>query len=352
MKSEDWKLPFRKLRNRLRVLHDANCQLYHVVLMTPSHSHEEAVVVNELEPVYEGHNLVAEIVMPTAEGSYHAHCFFGDNGAFQQLGRELNGIRGWIQKIPKTLISEVSIPRLTNQTNENIVYWTSLVYQVAWALDVPYLQATVEFRPDHAEGAFLPWDECPQPLECDPRSLLFQNGELAVQIAEWQSQFTSEQLQPPEVIDAYLCAEESIVGEFLYRSLIAIDALVYVLEQEQAEQSIQRRNPIRQNPAKQKQMKKDTAELLTIIREHFSGDDKELSPLKPLTQKEMAERLSWELPDGTPDQVKVSRRMKMLFGDNPQKGYHKLFYSKSPGKGNSNRRGDGGYDVDGVTFDN
>lgn len=353
MSKTDWRSPFRKFRDRIRVLYDANQQIYHSVLMTPFHSGEQSSdVVNEMEPVYEGHGLLSEIPIPTDGRGHHAHYFFGDNGAFQQLGRELNGVRGWIQSIPKQLLSEFDVPRLPNQTDENIVYWTNLVYQVAWKIDAPYLQATVEFRPDHAGGAFLPWDACSQPLDIDPRPLLFQYGNPTVRFGQWPAKFETDQRQPPEVIDAYLCAEESIVGEFLYCSLTAIDALIYIVELKQAEKTYTEQNPIRRNRNKKNTpIHRDIAILFDFLRMHHFVDivDKEKGdPMKPLTQTEIAVALEWFLPNGNPDQVKVTRRMKSLFGQRPMEQYHAILNSESPVDGFIKARTNGGNDVEAI----
>lgn len=324
MSNEKWKEPFKQLKDKLQVLYDANLNIYHGVLMAPFHAANEVEhVVHKLEASYAGKNLLARINTPTEGCQHHAHYFFGNNSCFQQLGRNLSGIKGWMEKVPEELVPKFHIPKLENQVEENLVRWANLVYFLAWELDAPNLEATVEYQEIANGGSSFLWEECPQPSNCDPRPWLIHQADRTDQIQEWMNKFSNEDLSLPEIIDAYLLGE-SMIGEFISRSLTAIDGLIFILEhvkQRQSEPSAKFSKPIREKWPKSVEVSNEVEFLKKFLVEYHSKERLAGNIFCPLTANEIAIQMKWISKSGKPLQSKVNRRMAQIFGENPMQKY-------------------------------
>ena len=355
MNATNWESPFLGLKQRFRSLYEGNEPLLHSVMLMPHHGvSESAAIVDVLEPSFQGHGLIQSISTPTEGCRHHAHYFFGSRTILRQMSSALRGIRSWINALPEGLIPELQIPKLEDQTSEELVYWANLVYLVAFEVDAPYLQATVEYQQEFDCLGFSPWDMCPQPADCDPRPLMFHQRTTPVSFDAWKSQFDADGLRLPDVIDGYLCGDQ-IVGDFLAASLAAIDVLIYMLPRIAKEQSGQRsKKRIPRNRSKQSEKEKERQRDVDGLRGLFARVHNPNSPScrrSPLSQREIAEEMGWRSKTGRLLQSRVNRRMTQLFGPCPMEKYAGMFAQGRIIRGFIKRGPDGGYSYEGVTYD-
>lgn len=349
MNATNWESPFLGLKQRLRSLYEGNAPLFHSVLLMPHHGISEAAsIVDLLEPSFQGHGLIRSISTPTEGCRHHAHYFFGSRTILRQMSSALRGIRSWIKAVPAGLIPEFQIPKLEDQTDEELVYWANLVYLVAFEADVPYLQATVEYQQDVDRIGFSPWDLCPQPAGCDPRPLLFHQRTSLVPLDVWENQFYADGLRLPDVIDGYLCGDQ-IVGDFLAASLAAVDVLLYMLPrmvEEQSGRSSKKRIP--RNRSKNARWQRDIDRLIgMLVRLHCKTTSPDFTT-SPLTGSQIASELGLVNSEGKPNQSRASLLMKDIFGRNPMGKYTESFKRGDFRMGFAACLQDKGLNVDGV----
>ena len=330
MKS-DWRKPFLKFKAELKSLYDVNLSIYHAVLMSTNRTRQELLpVIERLEPAYRRKVLAESIEVDTDGCTYHGHLFFADDRrGLNQLGRLLDGIEEWTDKIPGGFIPSFEIPHGRNQSHRNILRWISIVYYLAWASDAVYLDAELEYQTSVDRIGFFPWTECPQPTGCLPLHWLIHQGVSTGRLPMWKKRFEDYRERIPDVIDAYL------TGELVMSSLAAIDILVFVLNGERRQEALDREDYGRKLKTEQSKTKKVTREV-QMLKSFLAGwhtpartkllDEPE-DPFKPLTAFEIAEKLGWITPEGNFAQSKVSHRMRAIYGPDPMKVYRESLTS-------------------------
>jgi len=354
MSNDKWKKPFKQLKDKLQVLYDANLNVYHGVLMAPFHeANEVGEVVSELEASFSGEILLSRIDVSTDNCCHHAHYFFGNNNGLLNLKRSLDGIEDWIEAIPKSLVPTFQIPKLNNQVEENLVRWANLVYFLAWKIKSPYLQAMVEYKVSINGGGSFPWEECPQPSGCDPRPLLIHQGDTSNQMQELKAKFSDEDLNIPDIIDAYLIGE-SMIMEFIACSITAIDCLTLMLEQKVLEvaSDIDLEIKDRKKRSKSSRVENEIEMLKNFLIGYHKSERIKGNEYCPLTAEEIAHKMEWFSDNEKPLQSKVSRRMRTIFGENPMEKYRAVFQDDDPApQGFKKVDDDGSIDLEGYYED-
>lgn len=324
MPKADWKAPFLRFRDQVRPLFDANVKLYHGILMTPFHKKGEIKeVIKNLAAADLGQPLALTIETPTEDCKYHAQFFYGESSTCSLLGEALSGIEDWIRRVPKGLLPEFDWKFRVN-TKDQLSAWTDLVYYLAWEVDAPYLQATVEYQSRIHDVSSFEWSSNPWPETCDPRPLLIRQGNSSNRFTEFLETF-SDKLWCPDVIGAYLRGEP-FCGDLIGASLAAVDVLVFMLEQNRGQEAAkQNERPARRRPTQESRVTLEVKLLKGFLRMHHDPRETGDVALIPLTAKQIAEHMQWCNPDGEPVQSRASRRMEGIFGPDAMKKYKRAF---------------------------
>lgn len=341
-----YKTPFRSLKNELRAIWDSNQSLYHAVLLSPVvRGNELEKSIELLEPAEVGGVLAASVRLPSTNFAHHAHYFFGSQSAYTRLWGVLNGLEGWMSAIPRELVPEFDLPRVSHHGDRNAALWASLVYYLAWKADVAYLQAELECQEAANDTYYYRWPEFPQPTGADPRYLLIHQKAPSVNPVEWKLKFEQSGYQLPAVVDAYF------ETDFILNSLAAIDVLLS-LDQESAldvtEQGTPAQlKPIRNSKGRSHEIAREVKKLRAMLTCHHSPSnvDRNGDPVSPLTGYEIAQKMSWTSNGVNKVPSKVTRRMQELFGPDPMAAYARAFARDVDRKGYVLLREDGTRDV-------
>lgn len=356
MPKENWKSPFFKLAESIRLLFESDVRLYHHILLAPFHHPKEIQgAVNTLEGAYLGKAVVAVTATPTAGSLWHAHYFFGDSAGYKLLGKALDGIEDWILGIPKGLIPRFHISCSAPVSHSNVVRWACLVYYLAWELDRTYFQAMVEQQFHANVSTFELWSDDLTKDFFDPRPILIQQGNCTetLQALNRQIQVDGSNLRCPQIIGAYLLGEQ-ICAEFVSASLVAIDVLTFVLDEMRAPDGSANSGistPIKRR-RRRRNIANDVIQLKTALKiKHDFRQYGEVA-LMPMTADEIAEMMGWyREPSGELATERVSRRMEDIFGLNPMEKYRALFQRDDQLTGLLTRLDDDTFQVDAETCD-
>ena len=347
MAKTDWKAPFLNLREQVRPLFDSDTRLYHGILMAPFHKQKALKeVVKNLPAAGMAKECVATIETPTDGCDFHAHFFFGDSGGCKILGQALDGIEDWMRAVPKELLPRFDVPSNTLvSAYQNLVTWTSLVYYLAWELDAPYLQATVEYQPRLEEVSSAPWSNWPQPKGCDPKPVLLHQETSSGDFYKFLERFgePNEDYWCPDIIGAFLTADP-MCAEFIKASLAAIDVLVFMLDRVRGPEVVKQKKPLnRKKLRRNDEATREVTYLKIFLREHHDPRQNPATALKPLTVEEIAGHMGWNEPGA---QVKASRRMAKIFGPNAMKKYKSIFLEGNVRRGFIKLLGDGSREIE------
>lgn len=325
-KTSAWRKPFIELKSSLRALYDSRLSFYHCVVLSTNRSRVELEPIFEmLEPAYCGKSLVHQIPVATDGCTYHGHLFFSDDRrGITQLGRLLHDLDAWMDQIPGGFVPAFGNLPVRNQADRNIIRWASLVYYLAAATDATYLDLEVEYLESIDRIGFFPWFECPQPPRCSPLEWLTHRSSTEGVIPKVKHRFQERKERFPDVIDAYL------LGEFIEKSIAAIDILAYVFDREKREKPAKFEAPsdssnespkLRGRYEKSEKEKKQLE--ATLLRHHspWENSDLESDVESPLTQEQIADEMDWITAGKKPDITRVHHRMKAIFGDQPMKAY-------------------------------
>jgi hypothetical protein len=326
--TSEWRKPFIELKTSLRALYDSNLTFYHCVVLSTNRSRTElSSIIEMLEPAYCGKSLVHEIPVATDGCTYHSHLFFSDDRrGITQLGRLLHDLDTWMDQIPGGFVPAFGNLPVRIQTDRNIIRWASLVYYLAAATDATYLDLEVEYLASIDRIGFFPWFECPQPPRCSPLEWLTHRSSTEGVIPKVKHRFQELKEPFPDVVDAYL------LGEFIEKSIAAIDILAYVFDRERREKTTKSEalsdssNESRKPRGRYKKTEREKKELeSTLLRHHnpWENSDFESDVESPLTQKQLADEMGWITAEKELDITRVHHRMKAIFGDQPMKAYRK-----------------------------
>ena len=377
MSNDKWKEPFRELRTKLYGMHRANAEIYHGVALFPyfgfalyptdEHCLE---VCSEWEERIEANSYDRKIVRceetPGGWGSRHVHYFSGANfgrthGSLLQLENCVMGMEAWVKKIPQSLIPRFTIPQYSDQATRDLIQWVSLVYYLALELKTPYLDAFTECNQldaDYLAG----WSRWPQPGTYDPGPMMIHLVDPHETIEKWKEEFLAASEVPgdaveyrlPEMIDTYLVnhlrintdripsfllepdlldgnpLEISMVSNLITASVTAIDCLLYMWVPMRREQQQTREGKPRQK-RKPADRVSDEVTLLKVFlnQSHVDEHSRRKIRSRPLTCTEIAEALKWYRKDGEPDQVKVTRRMELIYGPKPMTKYGRIWTERN-----------------------
>jgi hypothetical protein len=323
-----WRKPFIELKSSLRALYDSRLTFYHCVVLSTNRSRAELSSIFEmLEPAYCGKSLVHEIPVATDGCTYHGHLFFSDDRrGITQLGQLLHDLDSWMDQIPGGFVPAFDNLPVRIQTDRNIIRWTSLVYYLAAATDATYLDLEVEYLESIDRIGFFRWFECPQPLRCSPLEWLTHRSSTKGVIPKEKHRFQERKEPFPDVIDAYL------LGEFIEKSIAAIDILAYVFDRENRDKttksealsdSSNESRKLRGRYKKSETEKKKLEAMLLRYHNLWENSDVELDAESPLTQEQIAKEMDWITVGGKLDTTRVHHRMKAIFGDPPMKAYRR-----------------------------
>jgi len=227
------------------------------------------------------------------------------------------------------MVPGFEIPRLQNQSDRDLIRWTSLVYYLAWATDAPYLDVELECcRHLGKISFFYSWAECPQPPDCLPFPWLIHQGMAGSRIEKTKKRFEDYGEEFPPFVDAYL------TGEFVLSSLAAIDILVYKLNSERRQKAVdstEYAKKLKPTVAKYSNSKANLGRLaMTLHAWHQPGRARKHAWL---TQEEIAEKAQILTKETRkPATSTVSRLMEIIFGPNPSKTYHNLAEANDRGQ--------------------
>lgn len=352
MSKPDWKTPFLKFRDEIRPHFDAGIKLYHGILMSPFYEkHELNEVVDLLAPATYGLPLALTIETPAEDCKSHAQYFFGDSSTCRLLNLALSGIEDWLRGVPKGLLPQFNVTWHSQTPGKDLAIWTNLVYYLAWEIDAPYLQATVEYQTLLQETGSVPWSEGSWPQHCDPRPALIHQGSSSGQVTELLEVFSNiDGRWCPDILGAYLSGD-SYSCDFIGASLAAVDILVFMFEQvrgqEPASQS-QLSSPVKKKSNKPSRVSIDVMLLKGFLRVHHDPRETGEKARTPLTAEQIAEAMQWTNESGKPIQSKASRRMAEIFGANAMDKYRSMFEGSNPKSGFRKLLGDGSLDIEAV----
>jgi hypothetical protein len=353
MQSSDWRKPFLQFKDKLRSRFDGGEELFHGILMSPFYEGNElkAVLKNQAA-AYSEQPLAATIETPTEDCKYHAHYFYGDKTICRQLNRDLSGIHDWLRGIPKGLLPKFTLPPNLFESSANVIAWTSVVYFLAWEIDAPYLRAEVDFQSRIHEVASVNWAEFSWPQDCDPRPLLIHQGNSNRPFEKFLETFSEPEEGPwcPDIIGAYLPGE-SFCGNFIERSLAAVDVLLFMLEQVRTYEAEKQSDQTRAVKVKRKKsdvLEEELIELKATLRVRHNPRVYGENARNPMTTEQIAKAMKWVNANGKPLQAKASRRMKAIFGPNGMKRYCGLFTRKDFIRGLKNILANGTVDIEAV----
>jgi hypothetical protein len=321
----DYKAPFRKLKTELRAIWDLNQSLYHAVLFSPTSGGSHlGKSIDLLEPAIEGKVTVATVLLPSNVLAHHAHYFFGSKAAYDRLWHVLDGVEGWMSAIPRQLVPEFDLPRISHHGSRNAALWASLVYYLAWKADVAYLQPELECQEQANDTYFYRWPEFPQPPEADPRYLLI-HQKVTENPAVWKSKFEQANYKLPEVVDAYF------ESDFILNSLAAVDILLSLDQEDDFGEGTNapplQLKPIQSKKVRSKKIEKEVKKLRAVLVAHHHPDnvDNDNNLVAPLTGYEIAQKMGWESKGVNRVPSRVTRRMQVIFGPEPMAAYARLF---------------------------
>lgn len=241
----------------------------------------------------------------------------------------MSGIDDWADAIPRRLVPKFAIPKYHLQGERDLILWTSVAYHLAYRFERPYFSAVTEWG--GFGNTYTDWRELARPDWLDPRRLLIHEADAVEGAKRWRHEILNDnegRYVWPGTLATYPRGYE-IIGDFLEFSIAACDVLVHMAEDIHQEQTPPRKPYVRKKtPTKKRRSKKTLTDVLwlsvCLYEYHYSAIDS-TDPLKPLELSEIADRMSWHTSSGEPDVNRASRRLGMLYGENPSTKYKNLF---------------------------
>jgi hypothetical protein len=326
----DWRDPFLEFQVTLQHIYEENLSVYHTVALSPSTERANLSRSLEfLEPAFHGKQLVLEIPVNTPGCSYHGHLFFADErNAINQIQRALSGIESWCDQFPPRMFPSFDIPRVSNQGHRDLIRWTSIVYYLAMETRAPYLEAEIEFQKDVNVVGFFPWNECPQPSNCNPLAWLVHLGIADNRIETARQDFREHDETIPDLIDVYL------YEDYVKSSIAAIDIMAYKLHSERRHHERSEKRKPKRRRYKVSEMK--SARMAMILRAVHENEVRILNSNGTvrhyLTWDEVAQKASILTNDKKPASSTVSRLADIIFGDDASTTYRRLAEASDRGR--------------------
>ncbi|TWT60839.1 hypothetical protein [Rubinisphaera italica] len=328
----DWREPFKILRNELLQIYNTCPEMYHAIVLSVFRNKSELnLSLDNLEPKLLGHKPFQNISIKSEGCEFHSHRFYGSNNSpYYALQTALNGIEEWCDHIPGGMVPSLEIPKLSSQADRNLIRWMSMVYYLASVSKAPYLEIEVEYQENANIIGFFPWYECPHPHGWSPFDWLICKGTAIKEIPRWKDRFEKSENELPDYLDTYL------LDGVIRSSIAAIDILTCILPMERraskvSEQVTSKSKTIAKNSSRKRQ--KQIVSLSMYLRSYHdldqtwndtTGTVTKKTPFSRLNAKQWAAILEWEHKGGGPADSTVRRVMEDIFGKNPMKKYQRF----------------------------